>query len=93
MKWRIMFGTVAVIAVAIGLRAAFERSGKVEIARLAEDNWDEFVPEGKEVDAIYGDMVIRNDYLTAVVAQPTAQRNANMTVRTVGGCLLDLTVR
>lgn len=58
---------------------------------LREDNWDTYVPQGKEVDAIYGDFVLRNEHLVAVIAQPLASRNANMTVRGVGGCLIDLT--
>ena len=66
---------------------------RVEIARLSEMTWDEFVPQGKEVDAIYGDWVLRNRHLTAVIAEPLPTRNANMTVRSVGGALIDLTVR
>ena len=65
----------------------------VELVRLSESNWDEYAPVGKEVDAIYGDYVLRNDFLCAVVAQPGASRHANMTVRSVGGCLIDLVVR
>lgn len=55
--------------------------------------WDAFVPAGKEVDAIYGDMVLQNSSVRAVIAQPIISRNANMTVRNVGGCLLDLVTR
>ncbi|MDA1214406.1 MAG: hypothetical protein O2955_18000, partial [Planctomycetota bacterium] len=65
----------------------------VELIRLEESTWTRFVPDGKEVDAIYGDYVLRNKHLTAVIAEPLATRNANMTVRDVGGCLIDLTVR
>lgn len=65
--------------------------GKVEAVILTPETWDEYCPQGKEVDAIYGDLVLRNDYITAVIAQPVATRNANMTVRNVGGCLIDLT--
>lgn len=59
---------------------------------LNEDNWDQYAPHGKEVDAIYGDAVLANAYLTAVIANPVATRNANMTVRDVGGGVIDLTV-
>ncbi|WP_166824428.1 CehA/McbA family metallohydrolase [Thalassoroseus pseudoceratinae] len=58
---------------------------------LNKDNWDHTAPHGKEVDAIYGDAVLRNAHVTAVIAQPIPTRNANMTVRNVGGCLIDLT--
>ena len=50
-------------------------------------------PQGKEVDGIYGDFALANDQIIAVVAIPRRGRNANMTVRDVGGCLIDLTRR
>ena len=64
-----------------------------ELAVLTPATWKEFAPAGKEVDAIYGDLVLRNDRLVAVVAQPLPTRNANMTVKNVGGCLIDFTAR
>lgn len=70
-----------------------ENNATVEIAVLNEQNFDRMVPAGKEVDAIYGDIVLRNKYVTAVIAQPLATRNANMTVRDVAGCLIDYTTR
>jgi len=60
-------------------------------AVLSAENWEDYAPHGKEVDAIYGDAVLANQYLTAVIANPIPTRNANMTVRQVGGCLIDLT--
>lgn len=65
----------------------------VEVIRLTDDNIDAIAPRGKEADPIVGDLVIRNQFLTATIAQPIATRNANMTVRTVAGALLDLTSR
>ena len=65
----------------------------VERAILNADNWDQLVPSGKEVDAIYGDIVIHNVKIVAVIAQPSAKRHANMTVRNVGGSLIDLTLK
>lgn len=62
-------------------------------AELTAENWEQLVPQGKEVDAIYGDVVLRNDFVTAVIAPPAATRHANMTIRSVGGCLIDLAVR
>ncbi|MEZ5948627.1 MAG: CehA/McbA family metallohydrolase [Planctomycetaceae bacterium] len=66
---------------------------EVEVLILNEDNWESAVPAGKEVDAIAGDAVLRNRYVTAVIAQPIAGRHANMTIRDVGGCLIDYTSR
>lgn len=48
---------------------------------------------GKESDWIYGDFLLSNSHLIAVVANPVPGRNANMTVRGVGASLLDLTTR
>lgn len=61
------------------------------VEELTESNWDTLIPQGKEVDAIYGDIVMQNAFLRAVIAKPVNTRNANMTVRNVGGCLIDLT--
>ncbi len=58
--------------------------------QLNEANYDQLVPAGKEVDAIYGDYALGNSVAKAVIAAPLGTRNANMTVRTVGGSLLDL---
>jgi hypothetical protein len=63
------------------------------VRELSAENWDALVPQGKEVDAIYGDTTLQNEHLRAVIAQPVATRNANMTVRQIGGCLIDLTRR
>ena len=63
------------------------------VRELSAENWEALVPQGKEVDAIYGDTALQNQHLRAVIAQPVATRNANMTVRNIGGCLIDLTRR
>jgi len=65
----------------------------VELVRLSEANWDDFVPTGKEVDAIYGDWVLRNDQIIVVIANAIEGRNANMTTQGVGGSVIDLTLR
>lgn len=84
---------LATVAIRFGLVAQEDTTAAVELVRLTEENWDQYAPEGKEVDAIYGDLVLRNDRLVAVIAQPLASRNANMTVRTIAGALIDLTQR
>ena len=62
----------------------------VRMVVVTDENAAEVLPPGKEVDAIAGDVVLSNDYLTAVIAQPIAGRNANLTCREVGGCVIDL---
>src|SRR5262245_41951603 len=64
-----------------------------DLVALSAQTWDRYVPAGKEVDAIDGDFVLANDEIIAVVAHPRRGRHANMTVRDVGGCLIDLTLR
>jgi hypothetical protein len=80
-------------AVASRAASAEDSEPAVEVAVLTAENWERFVPHGKEVDAIAGDLVIRNQFMTAVIAQPLASRHANMVVREVGGCLIDLADR
>ena len=74
------------VALATSARAA-------DLVALSPQTFDRYIPEGKEVDGVYGDFVLANDQIIAVVAHPKRGRNANMTVRDVGGCLIDLTRR
>lgn len=85
--------SLAAVCWSLLVAASATAQDAVELVVLTDENWAEYVPQGKEVDAIVGDIVLRNTYLTAVIAQPTATRHANMTVRDVGGCLIDLTTR
>jgi hypothetical protein len=79
--------TIAVIlSAAACLRAA-------EVVELDEANWESYVPAGKEVDAIYGDHALVSDRLIAIVAKAVDTRHANMTVKNVGGALIDFTRR
>jgi hypothetical protein len=64
-----------------------------EVIELNAHNWDRYAPAGKEADAIYGDHVLASDKIIAVVAQAVDTRHANMTVRNVGGSIIDLTLR
>jgi hypothetical protein len=64
-----------------------------DLVALSPQTIDRYIPQGKEVDGIYGDFVLANDQIVAVVAHPRRGRNANMTVRDVGGCVIDLTRR
>ena len=64
-----------------------------DLVALSPQTWDRYIPQGKEVDGIYGDFALANDQIVAVIAHPRRGRNANMTVRDVGGCLIDLTRR
>ena len=64
-----------------------------ELLQLTEKNYQSLCPAGKEPDAILGDWVLRNEHIVAVIGAPGKLRNANMTVRNVGGMLIDLSLR
>ncbi len=85
------FPLLMLLAFCLATSAQWGTAG--ERTTLRENNWEEFVPEGKEVDAIYGDIVLRNRLIVAVVGNPVGSRNANMTVRHVDGAVIDLTLR
>ncbi len=91
MRFALPFVLLLTLLVAAFAISADVDSHSVEISVLTEKNWDRLAPQGKEVDAIYGDIVLRNDFVTAVIARSVSTRNANMTVRNVGGCLIDFT--
>ena len=76
-----------------GVSSQERDTAPVEVIRLTDENWEAVAPRGKEVDAIVGDLVLRNRHLVAVIAQPIPTRNANMTVKAVAGALIDLTTR
>lgn len=90
-----IIGTVLLLALVAGFSTARQNSAAVapvEIAALTSANWDRFASSGKEADAIYGDIVLRNGHLSAVIAQPLVTRHANMTVKDVAGAVIDLSV-
>lgn len=64
-----------------------------EVVEITAENHRDVAPKGKEADWIFGDYVLRNDKITAVIARPVQSRNANMTVRNVAGAIIDLTFR
>ncbi len=83
----------AAIVVAVVLGGWCRPTSATELIRITAANYSKIVPAGKEVDAIVGDYVLRNDKVVAVIAQPIANRKANMTVRGVAGMLIDFTTR
>ncbi len=81
------------VLVLVLLAALAPPARATDLVALSPQTWDRYNPQGKEVDGIYGDFAMVNDQIVAVVANPRRGRNANMTVRDVGGCLIDLTRR
>jgi hypothetical protein len=89
-----MTGTFLRRLLVLIMLAAFAASAPAaDLVALSPQTWERYIPQGKEVDGIYGDFALANDQLMAVIANPVRGRNANMTVRDVGGCLIDLTRR
>ena len=76
------------------LLAAFSGAAPAaDLVALSPRTWDRYIPHGKEVDGIFGDFALVNEQIMCVIAHPGRGRHANMTVRDVGGCLIDLTRR
>ena len=89
-----MTGAIPRRLLAIVMLAAFAASAPAaDLVALSPQTWERYIPQGKEADGIYGDFALANDQIMAVIANPVRGRNANMTVRDVGGCLIDLTRR
>ena len=85
--------SAAVVASSLVYAHSLMAQEATTVRELSAENWEALVAQGQEVDAIYGDTTLQNQHLRAVIAQPVATRNANMTVRNIGGCLIDLTRR
>ncbi len=77
----------------IGFLSSLQAADAVDWIQLDASNRAQWLPGGKEVDAIAGDYVLRNSELIAVIANPVAGRNANMSAKDVGGQIIDLTTR
>lgn len=75
------------------LATGLVQAAEVECAVLSEQTWAQFAPQGKEVDAIYGDLAIQNSHLKAVIAKPVAGRHCNLKYKEAGGLLIDLADR
>lgn len=88
-----MRGTMRLwLAVMLTLLARSRPAAAAEIVRLDADTW-QLAPAGKERDAIYGDYVIRNDRVVAVIGGAAPNRNAHYNCRNVQGAVIDFTLR
>ncbi len=72
-------------------------AGAPEAFQAGEEDVEE-LPEGKEADWIFGDFVLRNDLVEAVISNDGPNRRANMSTYygvdgVTPGCLYDLTLR
>jgi hypothetical protein len=61
-----------------------------EIIRLTKNNLS-LLPKGKEVDAMIGDWVMKNDKVVAVIANAAFDREANQMVSSIQGAVIDFT--
>jgi hypothetical protein len=59
-----------------------------EIVRLTPETW-RHVPGGKEVDAIFGDWLLKNDRVVAVVGDAVPGRHAHLSAKNVQGAVID----
>lgn len=60
--------------------------------RLTPETWAA-VPGGKEVDAVYGDWLLRNDRVVAVIADAAPGRHAHLSLKHVQGAVIDFALR
>ncbi|WP_165229739.1 CehA/McbA family metallohydrolase [Aquisphaera insulae] len=77
----------------LALMAPIGVAEAADLVTITAQTRDRYVPDGKEVDAIHGDLTLANDQILAVIAAPRRGRHANLTVREVGGAVIDLTRR
>jgi len=61
-----------------------------EITRITKSNFH-LVPNGRSIDAIYGDWIIRNDLVIAIIGDAVSGREANMRAQSVQGAVIDFT--
>ena len=81
------FVLAALLLLTLGLPASISAA---EI-RVIESGHEPAI-SGKELDWIYGDYLLKNDQLSLVIAAPLPTRDAHMTLRNIGGSILDLTL-
>lgn len=75
-----------VVALLMGFQAT-----ALDVVTLTAETFEDFAPQGKEADAIFGDIAIRNGHVAVVIAQEGAHRKANMMTGGIAGGLLDFT--
>lgn len=81
------------LAASVVLASAFPTTGPVHAGeiRIIEPGTEPVI-SGKELDWIYGDTLMRNEKISVIIAAPLRTRDANMTIRGIGGSILDLTL-
>ncbi|QOV90444.1 CehA/McbA family metallohydrolase [Humisphaera borealis] len=74
---------------AIGVCAALTGMAHAgQIVTLDKNNWG-LVPGGKEVDAIYGDFLMKNDKVVAVIGSSLPERQLNLRITGAQGSVID----
>jgi len=67
-----------------------------DLVTLSPENYEQYAPEGKEVEAIFGDYVLRNDKIVVVVGNPvliSGRSSGRWGKPSVKGAVIDLTLR
>lgn len=84
----LMAKTLFLVCAVLFLRPLAASAAEIRVI----DQKSEPAISGKECDWIYGDYLMTNDQISLVIAAPLATRDANMTIRNIGGAILDLTL-
>jgi len=74
-------------AIAVVAFSALSASA-ARIVTLDEKNWN-LVPAGKEVDAIYGDFLMKNDKVVVVIGSTLFNRQLNLRISSAQGSVVD----
>src|SRR4051794_21232495 len=80
-----LFGSTLLLALAV----MPGRAGAAEAMKIGPEH-ARALPAGKEVDAIHGDYLIRNDKVVATIGGVAAFRDANVNTQAVQGAVIDL---
>ena len=89
---RIETGQALGVLVLLTLSAVPVRARAAEVVKIGPEH-ARSLPLGKEVDAIRGDYLLRNDKVAATIGGVAAFRDANVNTQAVQGAVIDLTRR
>ncbi len=67
-RWVVRLRERFLVLILMGVLTTPSRAA--DLVALSPQTWERYIPQGKEVDGIYGDFALANDQIVAVVANP-----------------------
>ena len=86
---RMVYGDLLKIALLLALITIARQSRAAEVVKIGPEH-ARLLPHGKEVDAIHGDYLLRNDKVVATIGGIASFRDANVNTQAVQGAVIDL---